>query len=406
MEDNLNIAGVLVSPSNYTTVEKILNDNDIQATVKMIDDTVDFKEFKNALMSVPLGYVIIDLDAIADLEAYATELKRYKIYGYKSSIKIILITRKPFVEPVKRAIAKSIGLGVYNIACPLTEYEEFNLEASLVIELNEKAEIRRVARWIDDVEETAGATSTEVAGKTIVKEREKIVERVKVVEKEKIVGTITIAIAGTQDKVGTTHTALSIAKFLTEQGFSTAIIETMQSKVFSTIRGLYEDAKSNRDNSFTLDSLTYYYNAETSIAEALEQDYRFLVLDMGTYQDCNLEEFKRATVRIVVSGSKDWELEGLEYILRTDVAKEKNKYLFTLATEGMFNEIKANMLNLESYRVPISPDIFNLEKELITFYKELLKQYLPQKTEQEEKVSLIENAKKIDIKGFFKKGGR
>lgn len=405
MDNRLNMCALLCSPTNLVDIEKVLNDKDIQVIAKIIDEDVLFRDFKNTLMSISVGYVIIDLDAIADLDEYIKELKRYKLYGYKSTIKIILMTRKPEVPEVKRAISRSINLGVYNVIAPL-EGEELDIVKLLNVEIDAPGELKRVARWFEEEDEVV----TESQQKQPTASNEKV----KIIEKEKVIGTVVVAVAGAGQKHGCTHTALTMARYLVLEGHSVAIVETNTSNVFKAIRDLNTESQANRDSSFKLNGLTYYYNGETSVAGVLEKDYSFVILDLGQYKNCLKEEYRRAHIKIMVSASKDWEIHHLTGVLKEfkeQNVMDKSKYLFTLSSKAEFEELSKNMINLECVQVPICPDLEELDKEAKVFCRFILEQYLPKKLETQEvvsigKVNMAQIAQKLDVKALFKRGGK
>ncbi|TYQ16020.1 UNVERIFIED_CONTAM: serine/threonine-protein kinase [Acetivibrio alkalicellulosi] len=191
-------------------------------------------------------------------------------------------------------------------------------------------------------------------------------------------GTVVVSVAGAINRIGTTHTAISLASFLKSTGFKTALVEMHKSRNFSEIKKSYKNVKEKSSNYFTLDGIDYYpFNGMINISNILQEEYKYMVLDMGIFSKCNMEEFMRSNERIIVSGVKDWEFAGLEEILKSSDKISKNKYYFTFSDDSMFEFVKSNMPNLNCYKAPFNPIPFNLSKECSSVFEDMLHDFFP-----------------------------
>lgn len=232
--------------------------------------------------------------------------------------------------------------------------------------------------------------------------KDKVIENVteKIIEKtvEKIVGTVTIAVAGTISRIGTTHTALSIAEFLKNYNYKVAMLEYHNSDHFRCILSSYEDVQ-ELNNSYLFDNLYFYpYNEELSVLNTLQENFNYIVLDMGKYAECDISEFKRSNIKIIVSGVKDWEIKDLELILKNnDKEYLKNiNYYFNYTDDENFERMKSNMIDeevgqLNCFQSQLNANPFLINKENIKCFKELLKGILP----------IVSNSSNIKNSGIF-----
>lgn len=388
---------VICSPIFYKEIEQSIVSKGEQILLKAIDTDVDILVEFERIGRISIKHLIIDITAIQDTMKLTQAIKRYRVKNDKAQIIIIA----PNVTPPSQLMNSLVTMGVYDIIAPKVErLEEAVLLPSLLELLENPSTFKKAVRWFLDGEiqgETTGNVSTIVEkGKS----NKEVIERTLTITKERIVGTVVIAVAGTMKRMGTTHTTLAIAEFLKNSNFKVAVMEYHKSEHFNSIKNNYEDVHIEED-SFMLDGIHYYpYNEHLSVLDVLQDDYNYIIIDMGQYQECDLTEFKRANERIIISGVKDWELTELELILRSSDKNSisKNSYYFNFADNETFESIKANMIDdklgqLKCFRAPLNPNPFTVSKESITLFKELLKDVLPEMNQI--------NTNKKQINGVF-----
>lgn len=168
---------------------------------------------------------------------------------------------------------------------------------------------------------------------------------------ERVVGCVVIAVAGVGPRVGTTHLALSLARTLTDDGHPVAAVMTNEAH-WRSIAGGYEGIAIDESRSrFELDGLALYLGAP-----ARPSDYRYIVLDLGVYDAGDAVEFKRSPVRVLVSGSTEWDLADTAALLRADTQVAGYTFAFTFTSAELAAYIVANMPGVHVIPVPYNPD--------------------------------------------------
>jgi len=168
---------------------------------------------------------------------------------------------------------------------------------------------------------------------------------------ERVVGCVVIAVAGVGSRVGTTHLALSLARTLADDGHPVAAVMTNEAHWRSIAAG-YEGVVIDEGRSrFELDGLALYLGAPARPA-----DYRYIVLDLGVYDAGDAVEFKRSPVRVLVSGSTEWDLAETTALLRADTQVAGYTFGFTFTSPELAEYIAANMPGVSVIPVPYNPD--------------------------------------------------
>jgi serine/threonine-protein kinase len=98
------------------------------------------------------------------------------------------------------------------------------------------------------------------------------------------------------------------------------------------------------------------------------------ILDYGCVKECNLEDFKKADIRLIVAGAREWELEATEDALKRFRGEKNIKYLFNFLDGNQFRSISKYMDQLDSSRVPYEPNLFKYKRSdhLEDFIKNLM----------------------------------
>ncbi len=177
----------------------------------------------------------------------------------------------------------------------------------------------------------------------------------KVISKPKTRESISIAIAGTQHRIGTTHLALLITTYFNENGKKAFYKESNDSNHISASLNRYQDIKTingiyEKNHSFQLSGNT---------APPKEEENTVSVIDYGCINDYNLEDFLKADIKLILAGAKEWELGSTEEVLRLLSGQEGIKYLFNFLNGIQFKKIVRHMDKLACYRIPYEPDPFN-----------------------------------------------
>lgn len=195
-------------------------------------------------------------------------------------------------------------------------------------------------------------------------------------------GNIIIAIGGTSRGVGCTHTAISIAHFLSNYCDRVALVEKNKNNHFKYI--YEEDLEAGiLDNSFRIDKVDYYSNNYDFI-KLLNEGYGYIVLDLSTLKEIkeskvveneSFNEFIRASQKILVTGIKEWQIKDLEISLDSGVSSDWNIYV-TNADTHMIDEIRKEYENDYIYEAPYCPNPFLSYKDQDKVFEQMLENVL------------------------------
>ncbi|MDO9557257.1 MAG: hypothetical protein Q7J82_06720 [Coriobacteriia bacterium] len=191
---------------------------------------------------------------------------------------------------------------------------------------------------------------------------------------ERIVGCAAIAVAGVGPRVGTTHLVVSVARFLAHEGHAVACV-LMNEAHWRAIAGGYEGVAIDETRSrFELGGVAYYLGAPSHVA-----DYHYVVLDFGVYEPTHAIEFKRSPVRLLVSGSAEWDLAETTELLRADPATLGYTVCFALTSPDLFAYIAENMGGARAVAIPYNPEWGQVEG-VASVMAELVGDVLPRVT--------------------------
>lgn len=266
-------------------------------------------------------------------------------------------------ETVSAVRPQKASAGTEIISPQVENIEDTVLMDEMVSDLSDKAEKINSGKKEQTQSKAAQYNNLNSSG------TEKVIER--------IIGTQIIAVAGIMNRVGTTHTAINIAQFLNGKGYCSAIFEMHDSQTFQSIRRAYKEIE-DRELGFALAGIDYYpYSQYTKMSDLMGRGYNYIILDMGVYEDCDKEEFRRANQRIIVSGVKDWEIMRLEEILKVSGDTGLGVFYFTLADKDNFRIITNGMKENRCFLAPYNPQVFEVSEETAAALQQMLQEVLP-----------------------------
>lgn len=197
---------------------------------------------------------------------------------------------------------------------------------------------------------------------------------------------LVIGIAGTEHRVGCTHTAILLANYLRNQGYSVAVLEYAGNDAAILSEIGQSLSVSMAGSMFSYQGVDYYPNFLLSrLPEIHTRNYHFMIVDFGVYSSEIREEFGRCIQQIVVSGSKKWErckirnvFDVLADACRQNQAVNEDDaisyeemdrqlscyhYLFSPATDGERKDVIADMVPFKNvYFTDYVTDPFRGEK--------------------------------------------
>ncbi|MBV6717207.1 hypothetical protein [Paenibacillus chitinolyticus] len=200
---------------------------------------------------------------------------------------------------------------------------------------------------------------------------------------ETIIGSILVALIGAEHSVGTTHTTLLLANYLTRKGYSVAVIEASEKNDFAALEYAYEGRKgfTSSERMFEMRGADYYKaGLRVDLSEFKEYDY--ILLDLGDYQDTEyFEEFKRAHVQIVVGHGSEWRQKRLYEFSRANERLDQSNYIYCVpfVDKIVLQDINEELSEGKVFSVPAHPDPYKAKKETDALFDTLMKDYLGQR---------------------------
>ncbi len=177
---------------------------------------------------------------------------------------------------------------------------------------------------------------------------------------------ITIAIAGTQQRVGVTHFAIRLCKYFLQAGKGCLYQERNHSGHVSRIRSCYQQVP-DKEGIYEVEGIAM---TTRESSEKITAQYQVTVLDYGCLSKDNLYDFLKADQKLLILGAKDWELQHSEQILDMTAEYKDITYLFNFLDGRQFRRVCKSMGNKNCRRLPYEPDPYarhkrNRESEFI-----------------------------------------
>lgn len=157
-----------------------------------------------------------------------------------------------------------------------------------------------------------------------------------------------ISFAGSQRRIGTTHTALLFTSYLNRYIAPCVYSEKNRHPVINSIIDRNEDLNSE-------DCILSLYDCRLECRTCLENkegQYPITVVDYGKLTDDNLLSFNQADIKVVILGAKDWELVASETVIKKLIEFDDIVYLFNFMDGASYKEIIDNMLGCSCCRIP------------------------------------------------------
>lgn len=209
---------------------------------------------------------------------------------------------------------------------------------------------------------------------------------------KQILGTVFIAIGGTAPHIGSTHTALSMAAFLSKNKFKVAVVEANDSKDFDRIHSLYEGEKTllSHEPFFELNGIEHYKYREDIRFGEIASRYEYVVLDAGYLEESPcIDEFMRAHVKCVLTSPYEWKEHWLTNFLNQ--VEERNDFVYVLPFGEMANQkdMEERFSDLIFVTYPVVTDPYTVTADSEDASRALLLGYLQEPKQLFTKNSLI-----------------
>ena len=223
--------------------------------------------------------------------------------------------------------------------------------------------------------------STGKTYKEALKYKEKVSGQEQVVVKtevKQVVSKVLIGLTSSGAGQGCTHNSIVLANYLRKKGYMVAIAEMNLSKAFSNIQEAYE-LQMFDDRYFSMEGIDYYPDTTSeNLGSILGKTYNFILCDFGAYDMADRVSFGKCDIRIVVAGTKPWEMPAIDSVFQsTDQEALKSfYYCFNLVPKLQQVDVKAGMCELSNvYFLNYTEDPF--KESDFNGAEEILKDYLP-----------------------------
>lgn len=178
----------------------------------------------------------------------------------------------------------------------------------------------------------------------------------------------TIALIGSQHRIGVTHLAFLILGTLKMSGKNVLYVECNASTVLDCIVSHTKQYS---------DTVVVYEGCTLTKAEWKHEEHRtsydYIIYDYGCISDHSYEQFLMADIQIAVMGWKMWEKVESKHLMKTLNGISTVKYAINMLGARDFYAIARNIKGLHVFRIPYEPNPWsNHNKELSEFVQLLI----------------------------------
>lgn len=323
------------------------------------DDRRDSASAINLQMAAKPDLMIIDLSVTLDFPWNAI----YRIRLAAPDARVIIIGE----DEQSPLYTQLVQAGIYDI---ITVGEIRFLSSLVEAAINHPANYASATRFVSVPDDDGNKRAPRLT------QQARIVNEVNVIE-ERTIGCVSIAVASVLPRTGCTSVSISIAHYLADKGLRVAIW-IPNSEHFRALQDSYNDVEvAENGTRFTLDKIVFFCGSDISEIS----NYSYIVLDIGVLTPEMIKEFKRSTVKLLLSGTMVWELPILEIFLKTNMAQKEplDTYLygFVHSDKDSFDKLVKSMDNLKCVFVPGIIDPFVTNPDIDEMMDFMLGSYLP-----------------------------
>ncbi|WP_227766364.1 hypothetical protein [Zhaonella formicivorans] len=328
---------------------------------RCVESQEELGEVFNEVKRISCDILVLDFYSLP-AERVFREVRAYRLL--KAATRIVVVA--PGFKPGNSIMRNVFALGIYDIYAPENISDGF-VDGLVGVLSGQPKTIQEAWRWY-----------SEISGREFSPEGQNGSQKEKVVYRDRIIGTVVIAVAGTDRGVGCTHTSVSLASFLSGRKNRVAVVELNCNPVFLVL----DNNEQGRLGSFRLKGIDFYSNEllqrdDKLFGEILQAGYNFVILDLGQLKYCSNEsgvrvsdyydEMLRADVQVLVSGGALWQVRNLVPYM-PDVEPSSGWYLlFNFIDDNMFCNIRSIIKNYgftnSPFANPFCPDPFEMKED-------------------------------------------
>lgn len=314
----------IASPTYQQVIERSLRTTDSFLVGKEVEREMYLHKYikENITKLDKLEHIIIDLNIAQDTEVeIMSALETLRIMANKTKI-ILLATN--YVSGEKLLI-DCLNAGIYDIIIS----NDYN------VILEELQYCIKEGKQYKDILRLRSAEEKDL----------KISENQ---EQKNIATKIMIGMVGAQGRIGVTHNSIVLANHLRRLGYMVALVEYNPSNDYEHIREEFDENIFD-DLYFSMNGIDYYPNVDVEIlSTVISKYYNFIIIDFGTYKNCDWITFNKCNKNIVVMGSKPWEVQNASGVFeKAGQAVDNYHYFFNFTREDVRTDVKKSMEELE-----------------------------------------------------------
>ncbi|BFH60127.1 hypothetical protein [Paenibacillus azoreducens] len=340
---------------------------------------------------INISTLILDMDCV-EPKAFMEGLRQYRSYRSQVPVIVIALDRQDddgmihkLAEMGITVITTAPGTNPKSIIKALIKLQPGNSQSSGT-EITEDPEFN-MERIKDKIYRyTSRLTAAPLHGADVMDlELPDLPVQERVILQDRIIGTITVAVAGAESKMGATHFSILIANYLNRKGYKAAIKEANNSRDFSRIEHAYEGIKDfvSQTAHFNINGVEYYKSSSPEdMSKLISYGYDYLILDIGSMEDNDWgHEFYRAGVQIVVGAGSEWRQPQIIQFREKHKHMDQSNWLYCipfiekLGIKDIRKELPGNLV----YRIPPHPDPYKTQSDTDALLNNVLKKYLGEK---------------------------
>jgi hypothetical protein len=123
---------------------------------------------------------------------------------------------------------------------------------------------------------------------------------------------VTVAVCGAENRAGASHHALLIAKFLNFVGFKACYLEANPRRNIVYLANAYAVNANKSRNLLQFEGVDMFFDFK--LPDVIAGGHDFFVFDFGAFAETELESFLTKDVRVIIGGSKPWEIPAYKRI--------------------------------------------------------------------------------------------
>lgn len=371
---------IYISKKVKPTIEDYCTKNNITLVTRFINEYNLGKFMQTELRNLnSVDYLILDLSAFTQLTDDDEIISKIVLIRKLYKLRIIIIAEG--YKYGNMLLGKIFNLGIYNIITA-TDNIKFKEELEKVLS-DEGMSFGNSIKYKLDNNLIAINQTTKVIKENFIKVKQ----------------TVSIGIAGVERHIGATTLAINLTKYLSElTNIRACYIENNNHESIINLATNKDAIRSEAMNKISYKGIDLFIKPK-NMSDILSNNYNFYIYDYGAFKEMTDEErmsFLTRDLKVLVSGSKQWELPNLIDTFEI-IGMDINTYLvFNFTKESERENFRNSLGGYWKERTTFSeyvPEPFEVKNKY--FFENIVKPYLIN-------TDIKEKKKKFN---FFKKRG-